>query len=42
LTYDTDTDRKNAAAISRPVSPRFTTRCLCCNHSRELWWMNQE
>jgi hypothetical protein len=24
-----DTDRQNAAVTSRPVSPRFSTRCLC-------------
>jgi len=37
-----DTDRQNSADISRPVSPRFATRFLCCNQSRELWWMNRE
>jgi hypothetical protein len=42
LRYDRDTDRQNSAAISIPVSPRFATRCLCCNQSRELWWMNRE
>jgi hypothetical protein len=42
LRYDRDTDRQNSAAISHPVSPCFTTRCLCYNQSRELWWMNGE
>jgi hypothetical protein len=27
-------------AISHPVSPHFAIRCLCCNQSRELWWIN--
>jgi hypothetical protein len=26
--YDSDTDRQNSATISRPISPRFATRCL--------------
>jgi hypothetical protein len=38
----TDTDRKNPAAIFRPVSPCFATGCLWCNQSIELWWMNRE
>jgi len=42
LRYDRDIDRQNSAAISLPVSPRFATRCFCCNQSRELWWMNRE
>jgi hypothetical protein len=28
LGYDGDTDRQNSAAISRPISPLFGTRCL--------------
>jgi hypothetical protein len=36
------TDRKYLAAISRPVSPLFDTRCVCWNQSSELWWMNQK
>jgi hypothetical protein len=40
LMYDEDTDRQNSAVISRPVSLRFATRCLCCNQSGELWCMN--
>jgi hypothetical protein len=39
---DRDTDRQNWTVISYPVSPRFATRCVCCNHSREVWWMNRE
>jgi hypothetical protein len=42
LTCDRDTDRQNSEAISSSVSPRFAARCLCCNNSRELWWMNQD
>jgi hypothetical protein len=40
LRYDRDTDRQNSVAISHPVSPHFAIRCLCCNQSRELWWIN--
>jgi hypothetical protein len=36
LRYDRETDMQNSAAISRPVSHRFATRCLCCNKSREF------
>jgi hypothetical protein len=42
LRYDSDTDWQNSGAISRQISPRFVSTCLCCNHSRELWWMNRE
>jgi hypothetical protein len=42
LTYDRDTDRQNSAAISRPTSPHFATRRLCCYQNRELQWMYRE
>jgi hypothetical protein len=42
LRFDRDTDRQNSAANSVPVSPRFATRCVCCNQSREIWWINRE
>jgi hypothetical protein len=42
LGYDRDADRQNSADTSRQVSPRFATRCLRCNQSREYWWMNRE
>jgi hypothetical protein len=42
LRYDRDPDRQNPAAISHSFSPCFTTRCVCCNQSKELWWMNWE
>jgi predicted transporter len=38
----TDIDKQNSVAISCPVPPCFNTRCLCCNQSKELWWMNWE
>jgi hypothetical protein len=41
LRHDRDTDRQNSAAVSRSVSPRFATRCVCCNQSTELLWMNR-
>jgi hypothetical protein len=42
LRYERDADRQNSAPISRPVSPRFAIRCVCCNQNEELWWMKRE
>jgi hypothetical protein len=40
LRCDADSKRLNSTSIFRPGSPRFAARCLCCNQSREIWWMN--
>jgi hypothetical protein len=37
-----DTDSQNLLAISCPFSPRFTTRFVCYNQSKELWLMKVE
>jgi hypothetical protein len=42
LRYNRYTERQKSVASSHSVSHHFATRCVCCNHSRELWWMNWE
>jgi hypothetical protein len=36
-----DTDRQNSVAISHPVSPSSLLG-VCCNQSRDIWWINWE
>jgi hypothetical protein len=42
LRYYRDIDKQISEVVSCPVYPRFGTRSICCDQSRELWWMKWE